>query len=166
MIPNRPKLLLPYRYEDCPGGWKTLLALVWTSETRPLTGPKRVLVPRTRAGHGSGFGLFPRSAASVFSYSFLNLGFCTSSPLQGLASIASAWEFFFLHCLSLNGSEYRQGHGALGIGYSFLHQPPTTGSNQLAHIWVHWEQDAWHGTHGKGICIQHGIAWMGFIALL
>lgn len=68
---------LSHRYEDCPGGWKTLLALVWASETRPLTGPKRVLVPRTRAGHGSGFGLFPRSAAYVFFllFSLLNLVF-------------------------------------------------------------------------------------------
>lgn len=75
------------RYEDCPGGWKTLLlALVWTSETRPLTGPKRVLVPRTRPGHGSGFGLFPRSAASaffLFFFSFLILFFHPSFARTG-----------------------------------------------------------------------------------
>lgn len=58
-----------------------------------------------------------------------------------------------------------KGHGALGIGYSFL--------ASAAHHWVKsagahlglLEQDAWHGTHWElRICIQHGHCMDGFIA--
>lgn len=163
MIPNRPKLSFLYRYEDCPGGWKTLLALVWVSETRPLTGPKRVLVPRTRAGHGSGFGLFPRSAASVFPILLSSLScFGTSSPLQGLASIASAWEFFFTcHGTGLN-TDRVMGHWVLvTVLASAAHHWAKSAGTHLGLL----EQDAWHGTWER-ICIHTALhGWVYCITL-
>lgn len=123
------------------GGRRYLLWCGLRRVARLLIGPRRVLFPRTRPGHGSGLGLFPSVGRLWFFLFFLHLilFFWYTSPLQGLASIASAWEFFFY--LSWNGSEYRPGSWGIGYWLQFLHQPPpTTGSNQLAHIWVYWSK--------------------------
>lgn len=75
---------------------------------------------------------------------FLILFSGTSSPLQGLASIASALEFFFSLYQGI-GLNTDKGHGALAL---------VTVLASAAHHWVKsagthlglLEQDAWHGT--------------------